>query len=425
MDDGRQRLGPLLRRYHDSTECFMFKRSNYFSPYMVQNLVLDLELKAHSGCVNCLDWDSDGRYILSGSDDHQVAIFDNDGSKFKQRIKTRHNGNIFSVKFMPFSDNSTILTGAADTEVQVHDISGSLIRRIQTHVDRVKRLATIPNTPSVFISSGEDGYVYSHDLRDPNPSVLVHLMPKSNDGTTTGYMSYTRPIKSIAVNPAVPFQLAVASGEPLVRVYDRRMINLTPVSLIGEFANQCTRYNDEILSINENVNNDIIMDSRLSRKYCPGHLMDCHPPSQYHATHVAFSQDGRELLLNLGSEQIYLFDVHDHSIKPFKYLVPEFCLTRNVPTKSFRTNEKKTDRSDPNLSIANNFYQQNKYSAAIIHYNMVIERNPRSAVAYANRAAAYIKRGWNGDTYDAMIDCIDPIFLLSVLKRKSDIKRFL
>jgi len=82
------------------------------------------ELEGHQGCVNCLQWNENGRYFLttlflltykyviltllwyvlafsilaSASDDFRVILWDPFLQKIKTNIKTLHRGNIFTVK---------------------------------------------------------------------------------------------------------------------------------------------------------------------------------------------------------------------------------------------------------------------------------------------------------------------------------------
>lgn len=74
---------------------------------------------------------------------------------------TQHRFNIFSVKFLPNRADQVFATGAGDGKVMVHDLNRSQapIFMCRCHRNRVKRLATAPDSPYVFWSSGEDGIV--------------------------------------------------------------------------------------------------------------------------------------------------------------------------------------------------------------------------------------------------------------------------
>ena len=75
-------------------------------------------------------------------------------------LTTGHGGNIFSVKFMPQSGNSRVVSGAADHKIQLHDMeTGKTIQTFKKHIYRVKRLEVTPECPNIIWSASEDGTV--------------------------------------------------------------------------------------------------------------------------------------------------------------------------------------------------------------------------------------------------------------------------
>jgi WD and tetratricopeptide repeat-containing protein 1 len=60
---------------------------------------------------------------------------------------------------------------------------------------------------------------------------------------------------------------------------------------------------------------------------------------------------------------------------------------------------------------ANNVFEKQEYAKAILLYNEAIALAPLSPVLYGNRAAAYMKRNWDGDLYAALRDCHSAIQL--------------
>lgn len=74
-------------------------------------------LKKHNGCVNTVSFSSEGDILASGSDDTRVILWDWETGKVKLRFHSGHIDNIFQAKFMPFSDNRSIVMSAADGEV--------------------------------------------------------------------------------------------------------------------------------------------------------------------------------------------------------------------------------------------------------------------------------------------------------------------
>lgn len=98
--------------------------------------------------------------LASGSDDQHAIIWDPFRHKKLITMHTGHAANIFSVKFLPHSDDRILITGAADTKVHVHDLMAKeTIHMFSEHTNRVKRIATAPMWPNVFWSAAEDGII--------------------------------------------------------------------------------------------------------------------------------------------------------------------------------------------------------------------------------------------------------------------------
>jgi len=209
----------LLRRELGSTSRYSSFKGIYGDKAFVEDLDIVNELGGHSGCVNalrslslsfkCLEvglahnhcsWSSSGRLLASGSDDQHLNIHsyqpDSSVAPFSlgTTVATGHTANIFSVKFMPHSNDRTLVTAAGDAEVRVFDIeySGRSVesstganvastmrgqrfqhmyrgvkylsdgntnaRVYRSHADRVKRIVT-ESSPNLFLTCSEDGEV--------------------------------------------------------------------------------------------------------------------------------------------------------------------------------------------------------------------------------------------------------------------------
>lgn len=86
-----------------------------------QDLVLRLEihrkLEKHKGCVNTVSFNADGDILVSGSDDRRVILWNWETGKAQLSFHSGHNNNIFQAKIMPYTDDRTIVTCAADGQV--------------------------------------------------------------------------------------------------------------------------------------------------------------------------------------------------------------------------------------------------------------------------------------------------------------------
>lgn len=249
--------------------------------------------------------------------------------------------------------------------------------------------------------------------------------------------------KCLAINPLQPELLAVGCNDPFVRLYDHRM--LASYSLSAEVKRPS--------SGNSSCTEDLKLPPGCVQYFAPGHL----PPQlskdsrrrfrAYVATYVNFSPNGYELIANLGGEQIYLFDIKRHR-KAMRYQgfnglcssptsngvvknvvgnfgIPSgkngFLNSLNGSTNGYKVpalNGKKTvseKRSSKPISgcssstntsqqlplkalqlkeKGNDAFCQQQFWTAVNLYNEAIVHASDSAVLYANRAAAYIKRAW-------------------------------
>ena len=117
----------------------------------IDRLGLKHQLHGHEGCVNCIQWSENGELLASGSDDVKVMVWDPFGGKKLQELTTGHEGNIFSVKFMPDTANNLIVSGAADYKLQLHDMTaGKTVQTYKKHIYRVKRCEVSAGCPNIF-----------------------------------------------------------------------------------------------------------------------------------------------------------------------------------------------------------------------------------------------------------------------------------
>ncbi|KAI3630340.1 hypothetical protein MIR68_011775 [Amoeboaphelidium protococcarum] len=152
--------------------------------YFVKRFAFTEELTGHTAAVNSIDWDGSGRYIVSGGDDRHLNIYDTqmmddsgvvvvNGVKPKHlvhRLKTKHQGNIFSAKFM--NGTSAVIAGGADFRVSYTDINAyyknkhAASNTFNCHAGFVHEVVVDPLNPvSNFFSCSEDGTVNQYDLR--------------------------------------------------------------------------------------------------------------------------------------------------------------------------------------------------------------------------------------------------------------------
>lgn len=116
-------------------------------------------------------------------------------------------------------------------------------------------------------------------------------------------------------------------------------------------------------------------------------------------TFLTFSPLGDQLLVNLGGEQLYLYDFITHDIESAP-------ITYDSYRTMFKEEKIEINREKSKVELpssvdflkqkANYYFEGKKYVEAIEKYNEAIELFDSSPILFGNRAAALMKRGWYG-----------------------------
>lgn len=89
--------------------------------FLFQDLVLHFDihrkLEKHRGCVNTVSFNAEGDILVSGSDDRRIILWDWESGHAKLSFESGHMNNVFQAKFMPYTDDRSIVTCAADGQV--------------------------------------------------------------------------------------------------------------------------------------------------------------------------------------------------------------------------------------------------------------------------------------------------------------------
>ncbi|XVF45586.1 hypothetical protein PTKIN_Ptkin02bG0218000 [Pterospermum kingtungense] len=242
-----------------------------------EDLVLRLDiykkLEKHRGCVNTVSFNYDGNILVSGSDDKRIILWDWETGHVKLAFQSGHVNNVFQAKIMPYSDDRSLVTCAADGQVRHAKIleRGVETKLLAKHQGRAHKLAIEPGSPHIFYTCGEDGLVQHIDLRTAAASELFTC--HSIDDSRT-YMPVIH-LNAIAIDPRNPNLFAVAGSDEYTRLYDIRKYKWDGSTDFGQ-PTDC---------------------------FCPPHLIG---DDQVGITGLAFS-DQSELLVSYNDEFIYLF----------------------------------------------------------------------------------------------------------------------
>ncbi|KFK30152.1 hypothetical protein AALP_AA7G223600 [Arabis alpina] len=250
--------------------------SNRFSgsESMVLRLEIYKKLVKHKGCVNTVSFNGGGDILISGSDDRRVVLWDWELGNVKLSFHSGHANNVFQAKFMPFSDDRTIVTCAADGMVRRASILES--GKVETsflglHQGRAHKLCIEPGNPHIFYTCGEDGLVQRFDLRTQAPTELFTCQAVDPSRSNMEAIQ----LNTIAIDPRNSNLFAVGGMDEYARLYDIRRFQ-------GDGLNDFSRAADH---------------------FCPPHLIG---NEQVGITGLAFSEQS-ELLVSYNDEFIYLF----------------------------------------------------------------------------------------------------------------------
>lgn len=129
------------------------------------------EIIEHEGCVNSVKWTNNGQYLVTGSDDKTVKIWDSsrdleNGIKLIQTIKTSHRGNIFCAELSPI-DNNICISCAADGALILNHLNDkhSEAKLRQSNRGLIHMFSYDIENPMIVYTAEDSGVIARVDLR--------------------------------------------------------------------------------------------------------------------------------------------------------------------------------------------------------------------------------------------------------------------
>lgn len=241
---------------------------------LIKRLKLFTKLEWHDGCVNTVHFNPSGELLVSASDDTEIVIWDWAANIRKLSYPSGHHQNVFQARIMPFSDDRSIVSCAADGQVRHGEISETgrvTTKKLAKHRGRAHKLAIEPGSPRTFFSCGEDGVVQHFDLREEKSTKLFTC---NTPGRKHRRSKSVVRLNTIAINPRNPHYFAIGGSDEYARVYDIRKVAMDGA------------------------------DVQPVDCFSPAHLVG---DDTVHITCVAYSQQ-EELLASYNDELVYLFD---------------------------------------------------------------------------------------------------------------------
>ncbi|KAG5547601.1 hypothetical protein RHGRI_013335 [Rhododendron griersonianum] len=141
-----------------------------------EDLVLRLDilkkLEKHRGCVNTVSFNAEGDILVSGSDDRRVILWDWESGRVTLSFDSGHNNNVFQAKIMPYTEDRSIVTCAADGQFDLRTGASTQLFTCQSLRDRgyvpivnLNAIAVDPRNPNLFAVAGSDEYTQLYDIR--------------------------------------------------------------------------------------------------------------------------------------------------------------------------------------------------------------------------------------------------------------------
>uniref|UniRef100_A0A2K5D1Z1 Uncharacterized protein n=1 Tax=Aotus nancymaae TaxID=37293 RepID=A0A2K5D1Z1_AOTNA len=171
-----QALPALQERELGSSAHFVYKACG--ARVFVQCFHLQHRLKGHIGCVNSLHFNQHGTWLVSGSNDPKVVVWDWVRRQPVLDFESGHKSNEFQAKFPPNSGDSIL--AICDRQVWVCCKNTKCVAQ---NKGASHKLALEPDSPCMFLSAGKDAIVFTIDLRQDRPaSKLVVTKEKEESG---------------------------------------------------------------------------------------------------------------------------------------------------------------------------------------------------------------------------------------------------
>ncbi|EEB08003.2 WD repeat protein, partial [Schizosaccharomyces japonicus yFS275] len=359
------------------------KAQLYGNRSWIADLDLKNKLSKHTECVNALCWSESGDLLVSGGDDTKLVIWDvYDNYNVKSIINTGHTHNIFGTKFLPYSNNSKILSCSGDGLVKLFSLDrtsneensygiDSCTSVWDCHRDSVKQI--VPTDDGhCFLTCSTDGTVRGFDTRE-------HHHCDSNSSCScilVNYAPFGIELNTLSMSKGHSYNFVIGGTHPFAFLHDRRMYG-------------------------RHSQSHFTRTSRCVRKFCPGGGESSNYPYNREITGCRLSNyNPHELLVSWSSDYIYLFDINGYENTPATFKEEREHLKRcnsnakNIRKKRLRTSDQ--SRMLPSMTSTN-------YIRLVPNLYITFHSRTESYYQINMNISAFFENGDDGQYQDVFI----------------------
>jgi len=192
----------------------------------------------HKNWITAVSFSRDGQYILTASSDSTAIVWDKAGNKLTQLIG--HDGKIYAATFSP--DNKYILTGSSDKTARIWSVDGKLLHTLRGHSKLISAVAISPDNKIVATAS------------DDNSLCLWQIDGRKIKSVT----AHKKRIESVVFN-IVKQQLITSSSDGYVKFWNYQGEEVNKLELIRYPNSKITLSADGTLIFIWQLNNNIQM----------------------------------------------------------------------------------------------------------------------------------------------------------------------
>ncbi len=258
-----------------------------------EKFVLQNEWNRYNSIIYSINFSSDNKIIVSGSEDGTIKFWRKDGTLIN--TINGHEGAVYSVNFSP--DNKMIVSCSNDNTIKLWDKDGKFIRNIATGDNPFNTVNFSSNSQEIVSGSSDNTVqIWTIDGR------LLKTLYGHNDVVNT--VSFT------------PDNHKIISGsqDKTVKIWERQT---------GTLINTLNGHKHSVLSINVSKDGKMIVsgsDDQMIKIWQLPEYKD-----QFWISSVNFSPDGKKIIYSGGDHQI-------------KIIQPDGVSIQNIPINGVVTN---------------------------------------------------------------------------------------